>query len=370
MSARMTMQRRRSEQAREGGDRAASTATRLPAGALQQALAAPSGGAAMDATARAYLEPRLGHDFGQVRVHADAEADRLAQAVDAVAFTSGQDIYFRSGTYAPDSGPGLRLLAHEAAHTVQQAAGPVAGEPGPDGVLVSDPADPFEQAAEQTADRVASGPSPASAPPAAAEAGSAVTVQRFLGFPGLGDGGGSPFDLGGAIGSGISALGSLVGGGVSGAGSLLGGAASAEGSLVDNVLSGAGSAAGGIMSGIGSMVGSEVSGVGSLLGGGAAAIGSALGLGGLGSTIGSAISGGASALGGDISGIAGAVGGDVADVAGAAGGAVGGLAGAVGGDIAGIASGIGGMIGGAASDAGQFVSGLGLPSIRPEDLQM
>jgi hypothetical protein len=99
------------------------------------------------------LEAGLGADLSAARVHTDGEADRMARSVNAVAFTSGADMYFQSGTYSPGSSGGLKLLAHEAAHTVQQAAGPVSGTPTAGGVKVSDPGDSFERAAEQAAER-------------------------------------------------------------------------------------------------------------------------------------------------------------------------------------------------------------------------
>jgi hypothetical protein len=45
----------------------------------------------------------------------------------------------------------MQTLAHEAAHTVQQAAGPVDGTASPGGVSISDPSDRFEQAAQHAA---------------------------------------------------------------------------------------------------------------------------------------------------------------------------------------------------------------------------
>ena len=71
------------------------------------------------------LEHGLNCDLSRVRVHTDSEADTLAKGVNAVAFTSGQDIYFRSGTFDPNTRSGLELLAHEVTHTVQQAQGKV-----------------------------------------------------------------------------------------------------------------------------------------------------------------------------------------------------------------------------------------------------
>jgi hypothetical protein len=80
------------------------------------------------------------------------EADALADALDALAFTSGQDVFFSQDAPAPESPEGRHLLAHEIAHTVQQAAGPVDGAPALGGVLLSNPADRFEQAAEAAAE--------------------------------------------------------------------------------------------------------------------------------------------------------------------------------------------------------------------------
>jgi hypothetical protein len=59
-----------------------------------------------------------------VRVHADASAQRSAREVDALAYTVGRDIVFGAGQYAPGTRPGMRLLAHELAHVVQQSQAP------------------------------------------------------------------------------------------------------------------------------------------------------------------------------------------------------------------------------------------------------
>ena len=73
-------------------------------------------------SARAYFEPRFGHDLSQVRVHADTRAAESAKAVQAQAYTFGRDIVFEVGQYAPHSETGRRLLAHELTHTFQQGA--------------------------------------------------------------------------------------------------------------------------------------------------------------------------------------------------------------------------------------------------------
>jgi hypothetical protein len=69
---------------------------------------------------RAFAESRLGHDFGDVRVHTDADASDLATSLQADAFTTGSDIYFRNGRHDPDSHEGKQLLTHELTHVVQQ----------------------------------------------------------------------------------------------------------------------------------------------------------------------------------------------------------------------------------------------------------
>jgi|ERR1017187_1537490 hypothetical protein len=78
------------------------------------------GGQPLDPATRAFMEPRFGHDFSRVRVHADAEAQNAAKAVHARAYTVGHNIVFGSGEYAPTAGRGRQLLAHELTHVVQQ----------------------------------------------------------------------------------------------------------------------------------------------------------------------------------------------------------------------------------------------------------
>jgi hypothetical protein len=82
-----------------------------------------SPGQPLDAATRAFFEPRFGRDFSQVRVHTDAPAAESAQAVNALAYTMGRDIVFGAGEYALGTTAGQWLLAHELAHTVQQAPG-------------------------------------------------------------------------------------------------------------------------------------------------------------------------------------------------------------------------------------------------------
>ncbi|MDJ1184365.1 eCIS core domain-containing protein [Roseofilum casamattae] len=67
------------------------------------------------------MEQAFGVDFGGVRIHRKTEGDTLSRSLNAKAFTTGQDIYFRSNTYRPNSPSGGHLLAHELTHVVQQS---------------------------------------------------------------------------------------------------------------------------------------------------------------------------------------------------------------------------------------------------------
>lgn len=103
---------------REGGN-AAGEAT-VPA-VVHDVLRAP--GAPLAPSARSFLEPRFGRDFGHVRVHTDGRAAESARAIGARAYTLGRDIVFGRGEYDPGSAAGRRLLAHELEHVRQQEEG-------------------------------------------------------------------------------------------------------------------------------------------------------------------------------------------------------------------------------------------------------
>ncbi|GAA5514351.1 hypothetical protein Dcar01_03106 [Deinococcus carri] len=92
-------------------------------------------GTPLPAAVQRQLEAGLNHDLSRVRIHDDAEADELTKGVNAVAFTTGADIYFRRGTFNPNTRSGLELLAHEATHVKQQALGRVGSGVDPDAGL-------------------------------------------------------------------------------------------------------------------------------------------------------------------------------------------------------------------------------------------
>lgn len=79
-------------------------------------------GEPLEPTTRAFMEPRFGFDFGKVRIHRHANAAASARAINARAYTVGQDIVLASGQYAPGSKAYQSLLAHELTHVVQQGA--------------------------------------------------------------------------------------------------------------------------------------------------------------------------------------------------------------------------------------------------------
>jgi hypothetical protein len=109
-----------------------------------------SPGQPLNPATRAFMEPRFGHDFGQVRVHVGGKAAESARAVNALAYTVGNNVVFGIGKYNPQSEHGNRLLAHELAHVVQQN-GRTSGVQ-PFGIAPDD--HPAEREAEAAADAV------------------------------------------------------------------------------------------------------------------------------------------------------------------------------------------------------------------------
>jgi hypothetical protein len=114
-----------------------------------------SPGQPLDATARAFMEPRFGHDFSGVRVHTDAHAAESAQSVNALAYTVGSHIAFGAGQYAPGTTAGRRLLAHELTHTIQQGGFQQAAS----ALVLNQPGDGAEREAELAEQQVAQGQS-------------------------------------------------------------------------------------------------------------------------------------------------------------------------------------------------------------------
>jgi hypothetical protein len=70
---------------------------------------------------REFFEPALGHDLSNVRLHANQAAADSAHSLGARAFTTANNIFFAAGQYVRQSRAGLRLLAHELVHVIQQS---------------------------------------------------------------------------------------------------------------------------------------------------------------------------------------------------------------------------------------------------------
>ncbi|MBB6127734.1 eCIS core domain-containing protein [Mucilaginibacter lappiensis] len=79
-----------------------------------------SSGQALPESSRQFFEPRFGHDFSNVRIHTGSVAAKSAQSINALAYTTGNNIVFNSGQYSTESDSGKRLMAHELTHVVQQ----------------------------------------------------------------------------------------------------------------------------------------------------------------------------------------------------------------------------------------------------------
>jgi hypothetical protein len=75
-------------------------------------------GEPLEPATRRTLESRIGADLGDVRVHKDPGARAAASALGGRAFTHGRDIWLGPG----ESDENVHLMAHEAAHVVQQGA--------------------------------------------------------------------------------------------------------------------------------------------------------------------------------------------------------------------------------------------------------
>ena len=155
------------------------------------ARASGSTGEPLPVKLRANFEGSLGADLGGVRVHHGADSATAAQSIAARAYTMGQDIHFAAGAYAPGSTEGEHLLAHEVAHTVQQAGGTGLQTK----LEVSSPGDAAERGADSAADamvrgeaatvgtvaggQIARAPQPGAGPVLPAGDSAALSASRF-----------------------------------------------------------------------------------------------------------------------------------------------------------------------------------------------
>lgn len=122
--------------------------------AVSRASSSSSGHALPD-DLRSKFESSLGADLSAVRVHTGEASHAANDAVGARAYAVGQDIHFGAGQYDPSSASGEHLIAHEVAHTVQQAGG--AARKPMFKLDVSTPGDAHEIEADRAADAMVLG---------------------------------------------------------------------------------------------------------------------------------------------------------------------------------------------------------------------
>jgi hypothetical protein len=157
---------RRERAAAEAQIRRMIGASRKASGAAEGPARIPTGsGTPLDSEVRRKMEPRLGADLSNVRVHAGGDSAQTAAQLGARAFTVGRDVHFGAGQLAPGTKEGDRLLAHELTHVVQGDRAGIARKAESDGGAtadgeiapedVSQPSDPAEEEADTVADGVA-----------------------------------------------------------------------------------------------------------------------------------------------------------------------------------------------------------------------
>jgi hypothetical protein len=78
------------------------------------------GGQNLPNDTESYMSAHFGTGFQDVKIHADTRSNYLNNKLNARAFTTGNNIFFKSGEYNPHSYEGKKLLAHELTHVVQQ----------------------------------------------------------------------------------------------------------------------------------------------------------------------------------------------------------------------------------------------------------
>jgi hypothetical protein len=99
---------------------AAGRETAKPDSPPEDLIPTGNSGEPLDKGTRRFMESRFGTELGHVQLHTNSEAARSAKDLGADAYTTGRDIYFAQGKYAPSTAEGRGLLGHEIAHVIQQ----------------------------------------------------------------------------------------------------------------------------------------------------------------------------------------------------------------------------------------------------------
>lgn len=132
-----------------------------------QHAAGATGGSPLPDDIRARMEQRFHADFSRVRVHTGGQATMGGNALDAPAYTVGNNIFFSAG-YSPRD---EHILAHELVHVVQQGG----AQPSAGAAKVGGRGDAAETEADKVGDTVARGGDA----PAISTGHDASTVRRF-----------------------------------------------------------------------------------------------------------------------------------------------------------------------------------------------
>ncbi len=97
---------------------------------LEQKIDSARGsGQSLDPDLQSKMGDAMGADFSGVKIHTDSQSDQLNRSIQAKAFATGQDVFFRQGAYAPQSESGQELIAHELTHVVQQGGAGIQAKP-------------------------------------------------------------------------------------------------------------------------------------------------------------------------------------------------------------------------------------------------
>jgi hypothetical protein len=120
----------------------------------QQSSPFSVGGECLEPGVRAYMEKRFNTNLGEVTIHRGKQADISARAFGARAFTYGSKIIFADGEYTPESNEGIKLLAHELVHVLQQRNAPNKQNPR---ARIGSFSDPCEIEADRIAEQIMQG---------------------------------------------------------------------------------------------------------------------------------------------------------------------------------------------------------------------
>jgi hypothetical protein len=116
------LQRQESEEEETAQSKGASLQPQTASSTVESGIQSlKGGGQPLPESTRSFFEARFGSDFSRVRVHTNSQAVGTAKSINAKAFTTGKDIIFGAGQYAPGTHEGKKLLAHELVHTIQQS---------------------------------------------------------------------------------------------------------------------------------------------------------------------------------------------------------------------------------------------------------